>query len=116
MRELVKVKPVVTQEFMRVSAKKHRGEWLDLEKLMIIVLLHHSKSLHLIPRFANLKIPNVRSSAGAFVGSKGFQGQSGYLNSTEETLFLIEQLKLLAMQVDDLLGWLIQRVKGEINV
>ncbi len=72
MRDLVKVKPVVTQEFMRVSAKKHRGEWLDLEKLMIIVLLHHSKSLHLIPRFANLKIPNVRSSAGAFVGSKGF--------------------------------------------
>jgi len=68
MRELVKVKPVVAQEFMRVSAKKHRGEWVDLEKLMIIVLLHHSKSFHLIPKFANLKILNVRSSAGAFVG------------------------------------------------
>jgi hypothetical protein len=52
---------------MRVSAKKHRGEWVDLEKLMIIVLLHHSKSFHLIPKFANLKILNVRSSAGAYV-------------------------------------------------
>ena len=62
---------------MRVSARKHRSEWLDLEKLMIIVLLHHSKSLDLIPRFANLKIPNVRSSAGTFIGSKGFQQYSG---------------------------------------
>ena len=53
--------------FMRPSAKKYKSEWDDLEKLMVVVLLYHSKSLQLVDRLIDVQVPNMKSSAGAML-------------------------------------------------
>ena len=41
-RELVTYPIVVRQRFFLPSARKYKGEWETLEKLMVVVLLWHS--------------------------------------------------------------------------
>lgn len=86
-------------------------EWEALEKIMIVSLLYHSQSLHLTNKFIDIKVPNLKSSGGVFQYGSGMKGS--YMS--EENLFLIEQLKLIGKQVNDLLMWLIMRVQGEIK-
>lgn len=78
--------------------------------MIIVALLYHSQSLHLVNEFIEITVPNLRSSGGVF------QYGSGLRNSTDENYFLIDQLKLIGNQVNDLLMWLILRVKGETAV
>jgi hypothetical protein len=96
---------------MKPKAKVHMPEWNDVEKLLIVALLYHSKSLHLVPKIVDIKVPNLRSSGGVFQYGTGIKG--GVL--PDESYFLIDQLKLIGNQVNDLLMWLILRVKGEID-
>ena len=56
----------------------------------MVVLLYHSQSLHLGKQFAEIKVPNLRSSGGGLQYGAGVKGGPG-----EDTYFLIEQLKLL---------------------
>ena len=56
----------------------------------MVVLLYHSQSLHLGKQFAEIKVPNLRSSGGGLQYGAGVKG-----GPTEDTYFLIEQLKLL---------------------
>lgn len=65
-RELVQHPFVVRQTFLRPSAKKQQAGWIDLEKLMIVSLLFHSQSLHLVTKFSEIKVPNLKSSGGVF--------------------------------------------------
>lgn len=90
-RELVQCPMVVTMGFQRQSARPHRGAWIELEKLLIVSLLHHCQSLHLVNKFIEIKVPNLRSSGAAF------QYGSGPKNAVvgPESPFLIEQLKLI---------------------
>jgi septal ring factor EnvC (AmiA/AmiB activator) len=45
---------------MRPSAKKYQHEWTALEKLLIVVLLHHSESTHIIKKLIDVNVPNAR--------------------------------------------------------
>jgi hypothetical protein len=74
----------------------------------VVVLLYHSQSLHLGKQFAEIKIPNMKSSGGVFQYGTGIKS-----GRTDETYFLIDQLKLVGQQLNDLLMWLIMRVQGE---
>jgi hypothetical protein len=102
---------VVKSHFLRATAKKHLAEWADLEKLLIVALLYHSQSLHLVPKVVDIKVPNLRSSGGVFQYGSGLKGGA----SSDESYFLIDQLKLIGNQVNDLLMWLILRVGGEMD-
>ena len=110
-RELVQYPIVVRQRFFLASAKRHLHEWVELEKLMVVALLFHSQSLHLVRSFAELKVPNLKSSGGVFQYGTGPQTGLG----ANERHFLIEQLKLVGHQLNDLLMWLILRVQGEMD-
>jgi len=110
-RELVQYPIVVRQRFFLASAKKHQPAWYDLEKLMVVALLYHSQSLHLARKFAEIKVPNLKSSGGVFQYGTGLK--SGLLS--DEGRFLIDQLKLIGHQLNDLLMWLILRVQGEMD-
>jgi len=90
-RELVQYPIVVRQRFFLASAKKHQHEWFDVEKLMVVALLYHSQSLHLATKFADIKVPNLKSSGGVFQYGSGLK--TGLLS--DEGHFLIEQLKLV---------------------
>ena len=77
---------MVKQRFFVPSAKKHQHEWVELEKLMIVALLYHSKSLHLVSKFLDIKVPNLKSSGGVFQYGTGLkQGVP-----SEENYFLID--------------------------
>lgn len=91
------------------SARPYKTEWAALEKLLIVVLLYQSQSLHLVPKIVDLNVPNLRSSGGIFQYGAGLK--AGVLS--DESYFLIDQLKLIGSQVNDLLMWLILRVSGE---
>ena len=73
---------------------------------MIVSLLFHSQSLHLVSKFSEIKVPNLKSSGGVFQYGSGLKGSL----PSEETYFLIDQLKLIGNQLNDLLMWLILRV------
>ena len=79
---------------------------------MLVALLHHTKSMHLAKAAAEVKVPNLKSSGGTFKYGAGLKGAG----ANEETMFLIEQLKLIGQQLNDLLLWLDQRVQGELAV
>ena len=66
MKELVPSPRPITQEFLKASARPHKQVWADLEKLLIVVLLYHSNSLSLVEELADVTVPNLRSSGGAF--------------------------------------------------
>jgi len=108
-RELVQCPPVVTMGFQRPSARPHRGAWIDLEKLLLVSLLHHCQSLHLVNKFIEIKVPNLKSSGGVFQYGSGLKNAA----ATDDSYFFIEQLKLIGNQVNDLLMWLMHRVHGE---
>ena len=100
---------VVKQRFFLASAKKHKQEWEDLEKILIAALLFHSSSLDSVDKLLAVEAPNLKQSSGAeLYGSK-----PSY--ELEQTYFLIDQIKLIGNQVNDLLMWLILRVQGEID-
>lgn len=99
-----------TQRFLMHSAAKHKSEWILLEKLMMLSLLFHSQSLHLVDKFSEVKVPNLKSSGGVFQYGSGLK--HGLLS--EENHFLIDQLKLIGHQLNDMLMWLILRVQGEV--
>mmetsp|Transcript_28541 Transcript_28541/g.43150 ORF Transcript_28541/g.43150 Transcript_28541/m.43150 type:complete len:148 (+) Transcript_28541:4649-5092(+) len=108
-REFTPYPIVVRQRFFLPSAKKHKPEWEDVEKIMIVSLLFHSQSLDLVEKLIDVKAPNLRSSAGAQL----YDSRPNL--KTEESYFLIDQMKLIGNQVNDLLMWLILRVQGEID-
>ena len=82
-----------------------------MEKLMVAVLLFHSQSLHLAKKFSAITIPNLRSSGGVFQYGSGLKTAHG----SDENYFLMDQLKLIGQQLNDLLMWLIVRVQGEME-
>jgi hypothetical protein len=110
-RELVQYPIVVRQRFFLPSARKHQHEWADLEKLMVVALLFHSQSLHLARKFAETRVPNLKSSGGVFQYGSGLRAGL----ASDESHFLIDQLKLIGHQLNDLLMWLILRVQGEMD-
>lgn len=110
-RELVQYPIVVRQRFLLASAKKHQPAWVDLEKLMVVALLFHSQSLHLARKCAEIKVPNLRSSGGVFQYGAGLKSA----RVSDESTFLMDQLKLIGNQLNDMLMWLILRVQGEMD-
>ena len=73
-RELVKRPVQLVHRLMRPKNKKYQHEWTEVEKLMITALLFHSQSLNLIDKFADLKVPNIRSNGDVFQYGSGLQG------------------------------------------
>jgi hypothetical protein len=73
-RELVKRPVPLVQRLFIPRNKKHQHEWTEVEKLMILALLFHSQSLSLVDKFADVKVPNMRSSGGVFQYGSGLQG------------------------------------------
>jgi hypothetical protein len=87
--------------FIKPTARPFIPTWENVEKLMIVVILHHTQSLSIVDRFANLEIPNVRSSAGTSA------------EQSEENRFLIDSLKFIGQISTNLLEWLCDRQEGE---
>lgn len=76
-----------------------KGEWENLEKLLILAVLHHTQSLNILYKFLEVQVPDVKSSAGTEAPS-------------EENKFLIETLEFIGKVCDDLVKWLLDRGDG----
>lgn len=91
LRKLIPYKITYQNEKLRANFKKeYQVEWTKVEQLLTLVMLYHSNTLEEARR---------------------------QLNATQEseTAALEEKLKLMGVQVNDVLSWMQSRLQGEIE-